>query len=525
LWFNSAIRAAEPTYWQDIRPILRKHCTACHNTKNLKELDVSGGLDLHSFETVMRSGDKAVVRPGKSGDSSLVQLLLVKDDKNRMPKDAAPLSAESIALIRRWIDSGAKEGTRPDNETIVNTAPPARTRKLDVVLTTELVPPPEVLGPAKPAKLELAIKAGPLAPVAAVAFSPDGKFLAAGSYGLVTIWDLNAIRPVKVLTNVLGAVNDLRFSPDGKLLVTAGGQPSAKGDVRLFSVSDWKLLGTLGGHADTVSSVAFTADGKKLASASFDKTVRIWDVATQKLEQTLSGHSDFVYAVAFSPDGSWVASASKDRTVKIVEWKTGKSKLTLSGSEQEVLSVAVSNDGKQVVSAGADPGLSWWNVETGERIRRGGGHSLAVHELAFSKDGQTVVSAGADKLVRTWKAGDGTLLKTFTVGSIAYATALSPDGKRVAAGSYDGLVRLWDTDATKQLLTLLALPPQNETFDWLALTPEGYASGSDGLAALGRWRMSGQELTSPEVWKTLRQPDALSRLVRGEVVSAPIFQK
>jgi hypothetical protein len=518
-------RAADPTYWQDIRPILRKHCTACHNAKNLKELDVSGGLDLHTFETVMRPGDKAVVRPGKSADSPLLQLLLAKDEKKRMPRDDAPLSEESIALIRRWIDSGAKEGTRPDTETIATTPPPVRTRKLDVVLTTETVPPANVLGPAKPAKLELAIKAGPLAPVAAVAFSPDGNLLATGSYGLVTIWDLTTAKPAKVLTNVLGAVNDLRFSPDGKILVTAGGQPSAKGDVRLFAVGDWKLLGTLGGHADTVSSVAFTTDGKKLASASFDKTVRIWDVATQKLEQTLTGHSDFVYAVAFSPDGTWLASASKDRTVKIVEWATGKSKLTLSGTEQEVTAVAVSNDGKQVVSAGADPGLSWWNAQTGERIRRGAGHGIAVHELAFSKDGQTVISAGADKLVRTWKASDGTLLKTFSVGSIAYATALSPDAKRVAAGSYDGLVRVWDANSTKQLLTLLALPPQGDAFDWLALTPEGYAGSSDGLATLGRWRMSGQELAGKAVWKALRQPETVAKAVRGEAVAVPEFGK
>src|SRR5262249_31799025 len=151
--------------------------------------------------------------------------------------------------------------------------------------------------------LELALTVGPLAPVAAVAFSPDGKLLASGSYGQVTVWDLTAARPAVVLTNVLGAVNDLRFSPDGKLLAVAGGQPSAKGDLRLFQVDGWNLLGTLPGHDDVVFSVAFSPDGKRLASASFDKTVRLWDVAGRKVERVLSGHSDFVYAVAFSPDG------------------------------------------------------------------------------------------------------------------------------------------------------------------------------------------------------------------------------
>src|SRR4029077_14213233 len=163
-------------------------------------------------------------------------------------------------------------------------------RKLDVMLNTSAVPPKGLLGASNAGKLDLVLKVGPLAPVTAVAFSPDGKWLAAGSYRPVAIWDLATARPAKVLTNVLGAVNDARFSPDGKLLAVAGGQPSAKGDLRVYQTTDWKLCAILGGHQDTVFSVAFSPDGKRLASASFDKAVKIWNLSSFQLERTLTHH-------------------------------------------------------------------------------------------------------------------------------------------------------------------------------------------------------------------------------------------
>jgi WD40 repeat protein len=515
---------ATPTYWQNIRPLLRKNCFACHNRRNLKERDVSGGLALDSYEAIRIGGERPILKPGKSGDSLLVQLVTSSNEEKRMPLGATPLPAESIALLRRWIDTGAREGQKPtDAPAVTSSSHRSRARKRDVLLTTNAVPPRNLAKAAKPARLELAVKVGPLAPIAAVAFSPDGKLLATGSYRQVTIWDLGQARPIKMLTNLLGAVNDLRFSPDGHLLAVAGGQPSAKGDLRLYQVADWKLAGVLAGHDDVVFGVAFHPDGKRLASASFDKTVRIWDVATHKTLRTLSGHSDFVYAVAFSPDGKWLASASKDRSVKVVETETGKSRFTLGGVEQDVLAVAISPDGKNVVSSGLDVALNWWNPQTGRRVRAQGGHGIAVHEICFSKDGRLVASAGADRTVRLWNGSTGAPVRSLTVGSIVYAVALSPTGKLLASGSFDGLVRLWDPASGRLLVTLLGVSGEGERLEWLEATPEGYVASSEDLPALARWQAGGQPVSAEPIWKALRQPELLARAVQGEKLAPPRF--
>src|SRR3954466_9570503 len=117
---------ADPTYWQDVRPILRKHCVVCHSERKLPELDVSAGLALDKPENI-RKGGKAgkvtVLVPGKPDESLVVTLLTSKDKKRAMPLDADPLSAEEIATVRKWVAGGAVEGTKPKEEGTVASGP------------------------------------------------------------------------------------------------------------------------------------------------------------------------------------------------------------------------------------------------------------------------------------------------------------------------------------------------------------------------------------------------------------------
>lgn len=509
--------AADPTYWQDVRPVLRRNCTVCHKESKLAEPELSAGLALDSPEMISRTAKPAVLTPGKPAASRLVTLLTATDPKKRMPLDADPLPPETVALVRRWVELGCPEGTRPAEAETTGASPAARgtVRKLPVTFATKLTLPK-----AKGA-VELTLPVGPVPPVAAVAFSPDGKLLATGSYGRVTVWDLAAGRPARVLTNVLGAVNDVKFSPDGKLLAVAGGQPSARGDLRLFSTAEWKLVASLGGHLDTVSGVAFSPDGSKLASASFDKTVRLWDVRAAKVLHTFTGHSDFVYAVAFAPNGEWYATASKDRTSRLIEAATGNSRLTFSGTDQEVLAVAARADGKEVVTSGLAPALVWWNAETGEKVRQQGGHGTATHELAAAGKAALVVSAGADKTARTWNPQTGAQVRSFAADAAVFATALDPAGKRVAGGCSDGMTRVWDADSGRLLVTLWSGPGDGELGAWLAQTPEGYFAAAEGLTATATWRAGGTSLTDAAPVAGLADVKLVAQAARGEKVPEP----
>jgi DNA-binding beta-propeller fold protein YncE len=220
----------------------------------------------------------------------------------------------------------------------------------------------------------------------------------------------------------------------------------------------WELASetlTLKGHTDQVYSVAFSPDGKQIASGSADETVRIWNAETGQELHKFAEHEATVSSVSFSPDGKRIVSGSSDMMVKVWDAESGKETLTFKGHSSSVHSVAFSPNGKRIVSGSADNTVKVWNAETGTQILELSNHSSTVLSVAFSPDGKRIVSGSRDNTVRIWNAETGEEIGELTATSgDVMSVAFSPDGKRIVSShSAANSVIVWDIKTRKQLRT------------------------------------------------------------------------
>ncbi|MHB8897328.1 MAG: WD40 domain-containing protein [Thermoguttaceae bacterium] len=272
-------------------------------------------------------------------------------------------------------------------------------------------------------------------------FTPDGfRILSVGGND-ARIWQVGNDEPVMSFTPH-GAVASADYSPDGRLVVTASWDSSAKIWDAVTGVPLRKLVG---GHVGYIHSAVFSPDGTTILTAGDDHTARFWDVATGKVGGgILKGHTAGIRRAAYSANGKLIVTASDDRTARIWEAATGRTVQILKGHAWPVLDAAFSADGLSVATGSEDNRARVYRVETGELLRTLEGHAAAVTAVAFSPDGSRVLTGSRDRTVKLWDARSGKEILTLRghdqeVTSVAFA----PDGRSALSASRDGTAIVW----------------------------------------------------------------------------------
>lgn len=277
---------------------------------------------------------------------------------------------------------------------------------------------------------------GHTARVGCIAFFPGGdRLLSVSNDGSLRVWDVSTGKPLRQY-KIEKCRGEATLSPEGQFVAASADRTVVVLDLKEGEVKPDRVRELEQADGDFIGGLAFSPDGRQLASANYDSSTILWDVETGKVVQRLQGHHDQVRSVAFHPSGTRVVTGGYDKTVRIWDPQSGKQVRVLQGHEKPILAVAISPDGTSVLSGGFDNVARLWDFETGREIRTFRGHTDAITSVAFSPDGRHMVTASHDRSVRLWDVATGEELHRF-IGHTDYVldAVFSPDGQFIASSS------------------------------------------------------------------------------------------
>ncbi len=391
-----------PDFHSEVAPILRDYCAGCHSAKNRE-----GELNLETFRALKTGGENGSPLPEAPGKPSLLAKV-IRGEKPAMPpkKEPQPTAAE-LAVLEAWLKAGAPGPSAED------------------VSILRLVTVPD-----------LPLQTAPSKAITAAALAPDGKSLALARYKSVELLDPNTRTTRARSAPLPGKVTQLAFSPDGKRLAAASGISGILGKTVCWDGDGKNGLEFEEGHSDLIYAMAWSPDGKLLATGGYDHLVLLWDTSSGKLVRTLKGHNGAVFSVSFNPDGSLLASASGDQTVKIWRVRDGERLDTLKEPQGQQFSVAFTPDGNHLVAGGFDKRLRIWSLKSRDKaeinplVESRYAHEGTITALRVLPGGDRLVSAAMDRSMKVWSLPGLELLHVLPEQADSVSAILLPPGER-----------------------------------------------------------------------------------------------
>ncbi len=462
------LRAADKvTYNDQVLPIFRNSCLNCHNPDKKK-----AGLDLSTYQAALAGSDNGkVLESGNAGGSLLVKCVKQTEDP-KMPPKGDKLSDSDIATLEKWI-------TGQLLETATGKAVAASNNVAVAVVSLDRPSGPPPMPGDLP--LEPTVHTQALNAVVALAASPWAPLVAVGGQKQVVLYNTETLQTLGILPFPEGFPSILRFSRNGKLLLTGGGLGGKSGEVVLWDIATGERAGTVGNEFDTVLGADLSPDQAHVALGGPGKLLKIYATKDGKLEFSLKKHTDWITAIAYSPDGKYLASA--DRNGGIVVWEAGTATEfnTLPGHKVAVTALAFMPG--VLASASEDGTIVLWDIKEAKEIRKWNAHAGGAEWVDFTPDGR-LVSCGRDHLAKAWDQTGKNLLTSSKFDDITLRAVLN--GDRVVAGDWTGKIHVFALGAggseAKPLGDLTPNPPA--IADQLAVAEKQLTEAQAALPAL-----------------------------------------
>ncbi len=436
----TAHSAEKVTYNDHVLPIFRNSCLNCHNPDKKK-----AGLDLSTYQSALQGSENGkILESGNAGASMLFKCIKQTEDP-KMPPKGDKLSDKDIAVIENWItgqllETASGKGVAASNNNV----------QVAVVSLERPAGPPPMPGELP---LEPIVQSPRKNALVALAASPWAPLVAVGGQKQIVLYNTQTLEPLGVLPFPEGFPDVIRFSRNGQVLLTGGGQGGKSGKVVLWDIKTGDRIATVGNEFDQVLSADLSADQQFVALGGPSKLVKIYSTKDGKLIQSIKKHTDWVTAIAYSPDGKLLASADRNGGIQIWEGDTGKEFNSLPGHKVGVTALAFMTG--VVASASEDGTVKLWDVKEAKEIKSWKAHDGGVSWVEFTPDGR-LVTCGRDKTAKIFDQTGKELGKTEAFADIALRATVS--GDRVIAGDWTGDIRVCSLDG-KRIGELSATPP------------------------------------------------------------------
>ena len=440
--------AKNPTYDDDVLPIVKQSCINCHGNDKQK-----GGLNLATYAAMQQGGSSGEVVKAGDPSKSRIYTLSAHLDEPKMPPSGNKVADPHLATMKLWIEQGARQNAG-------SKAPVMAKSTTDIGLKSIVKGRPEGPPPMPGAgklKLDPVVVARRPGAVLALAASPWAPLVAVGGQKQVVLYNTDSNQLVGFIPFEHGQINSIKFSRNARFVLVAGGKGGQSGKAVLYKVEDGSKVLEVGIENDAILAADISADQTQIAVGSPSKLVRIYSTTDGKVLHEIKKHTDWVTAVEYSPDGVLLATGDRNGGAFVWEAFTGREYFSLRGHTAMITDVSWRDDSNVLATCSEDTTVKLWEMENGGTIKNWGAHPGGAASVKFTHDGK-LATTGRDKVTKLWDQ-NGAAQKTFEpFPDLGLKVAVTHDNAKVIAGDWSGVVKAWNVADAKFVAALDANP-------------------------------------------------------------------